>query len=70
MTLFPETVKLIREKSSREVLFIGGGIIPEKDVSKLKEAGIAYTFGPGTPLSEISGFIKTSLEVKNNGSKD
>ena len=61
MTLFPKTVKLIREKSNKAVLFIGGGIIPKKDIPKLEAAGIAQTFGPGTPLDEIVRFIKTSL---------
>ena len=60
MALFPKTVNLIREKSDKDILFIGGGIIPEKDVPRLKEAGIARTFGPGTPLSEISNFIEAN----------
>ena len=61
MTLFPKTVRLIREKSNKDILFIGGGIIPKKDIPKLEAAGIAQTFGPGTPLDEIVRFIKTSL---------
>ena len=62
MTLFPKTVSLIRKESDKDILFIGGGIIPEKDIPKLKESGFAHTFGPGTPISEIGEFIKTSLE--------
>ncbi len=57
MALFPKTVKLIKEKTDKDVMFIGGGIIPRKDVPKLKEAGIAQTFGPGTPLAKIVDFI-------------
>ena len=64
MVLFPKIVNLIREMSDKDILFIGGGIIPKKDIPQLREAGIAQTFGPGTSLSEISGFIETSLEVK------
>ena len=70
MALFPKIVSLIREKSGKDILFIGGGIIPKKDIPKLRQAGIAQTFGPGTPLSEISRFIKTSLGVGSNDSKD
>jgi len=70
MTLFPKTVRLIREKSDKDILFIGGGIIPKKDAPKLEAAGIAQTFGPGTPLDEIVKSIKTSLGVKGNDSKD
>ncbi len=58
MALFPKTVGLIKEKTDKDILFVGGGIIPAKDVPKLKEAGIAQTFGPGTPITEISSFIK------------
>ncbi len=61
MVLFPKTVRLIREKTDKDILFIGGGIIPRKDVLKLREAGIAQTFGPGTPIPEIINFIKSKL---------
>lgn len=61
MALFPKTVDLTREKTDKDVLFIGGGIITKKDVPRLKEAGIAETFGPGTAISEIVDFIKNKL---------
>ena len=61
MVLFPKTVSLIKERSDKDILFIGGGIIPRKDVPKLKEAGIAQTFGPGTPIPEIISFIKNKF---------
>jgi len=61
MALFPKTVKLTRERNDKDILFIGGGIIPKKDVPKLKEAGIAMTFGPGTPIPEIVDFIKSKF---------
>lgn len=58
MALFPRAVKLTKEKSDKDILFLGGGIIPEKDVAKLKAAGINQTFGPGTPIPEIVEFVK------------
>ncbi len=61
MTLFPRTVSLIRDKTDKDILFVGGGIIPKKDIPKLQEAGIAQTFGPGTPLTEITDFIKNKF---------
>ncbi len=70
MVLFPKTVNLIREMSNKDILFIGGGIIPKKDIPQLREAGITQIFGPGTPLSEISKFIEINLEVKSNDNKD
>jgi len=61
MTLFPKTVGLIKGRTDKDILFIGGGIIPAKDIPKLKEAGIAQVFGPGTTLSEIIKVIETNL---------
>jgi len=61
MALFPKTVRLIREKSSKDILVIGGGIIPKKDIPKLEKAGLARIFGPGTPLEEIAKFIETAF---------
>ena len=66
MVLFPKTVQLIRERGGKDILVIGGGIIPKKDIPKLKEAGIAQIFGPGTPIDEISNFIKTNLAERSN----
>ena len=70
MALFPKTVRLIREKSSKDILVIGGGIIPKKDVPRLEEAGIARIFGPGTPLGEIAQFIETTLQRRGNDNQD
>lgn len=61
MSLFPETVKLIREKGGRDIMVVGGGIIPKKDIPRLKEAGIAEIFGPGTPLEGIANFIESNI---------
>jgi len=70
MALFPKTVELIRQKGGEDILVIGGGIIPKKDVPKLKETGIAQIFGPGTPLDEISKSIQTNLGEKGNDRED
>ena len=61
MALFPKTVQLIREKGGNDILVIGGGIIPKKDIPKLREAGVIQIFGPGTSLDEIVQFIETNL---------
>lgn len=61
LTLFPKTVSLIREKGGQNILFIGGGTIPKKDTPRLREAGIAQTFGPGTPIEKIAKFIDENL---------
>jgi len=61
MVLFPKTVNLLREKGGKDMLVIAGGIIPEKDIPALKEAGVTAIFGPGTPIDDIVSFINTKL---------
>ncbi|UCF84025.1 MAG: cobalamin B12-binding domain-containing protein [Desulfobacteraceae bacterium] len=56
--LFPEVMKLLREKGIKDMLVIGGGIIPDEDISALNEAGISAIFGPGTTTEEIIRYIK------------
>jgi methylmalonyl-CoA mutase C-terminal domain/subunit len=62
--LFPRVMELVKEKGMGDVLVMGGGIIPEEDVSPLKEAGIAAIFGPGTDTSDIIGFIRENVRQR------
>ena len=59
--LFPVVVNLIREKGMKDVLIIGGGVIPDDDIPALKEAGIAEVFTPGTPTGDIVKFINENV---------
>ena len=61
-TLFPEVIKLLKEKGAGDILVVGGGIIPAEDVPALKEAGIAEIFGPGTPLEEVVKYIQANVK--------
>jgi len=62
LALFSKTMDSFKERSDKEIIFLGGGIIPKKDIEALKVAGITGTFGPGTPINQIIGFIKSELE--------
>jgi len=62
MTLFPRILKLLREKGSGDIPVLAGGIIPDEDVSALKEMGIAGVFGPGTSTQEIVESINQTLK--------
>ena len=39
---------------------IVGGIIPEADVAKLMEMGVARVFGPGTAIADIVAFLRAA----------
>ena len=58
MALLPRTLSLTKKQTGESVLFLAGGIIPGKDVSRLKELGVAEIFGPGTTIDEIREFIE------------
>jgi methylmalonyl-CoA mutase, C-terminal domain len=62
MTAFPKVVQFLKEKGGKEILVIGGGIIPDADKPKLEKMGIRGNFGPGTSLKTIVDFIKKSVE--------
>ena len=70
MTLFPKTVNLTRAKGGKDILFIGGGIIPKKDIPELEEKGVSHTFGPGTPIKKIADFIRENLLEEKRDKKD
>ena len=60
MTLFPEVVKLLKQKGVHDIVVAGGGIIPEEDVPKLRKAGVKAVFGPGTSLEDVVKFFEHS----------
>ena len=62
MTLFVDVAKLLKKKGLNDVLIVGGGIIPEEDIPKLKKEGISAVFGPGTHTDEIVKFIKKNVK--------
>jgi methylmalonyl-CoA mutase cobalamin-binding domain/chain len=57
MTLVPRVLELLRQAGLDHVKVLVGGIVPEADIPKLLEMGVARVFGPGTSLDEIVGFL-------------
>ncbi len=60
-TLFPRVVKALQKKGIKDVLVVGGGVIPEEDKKDLIKAGVSGVFGPGTPLSSIIKHITSGV---------
>ena len=59
--LFPQVVKLLKEKGANDITVIGGGIIPEQDFKKLTDAGIKAIFTPGATLESIVNWVKNNV---------
>ena len=67
MSLFPRTIKLIKKKIDKNILFICGGIIPQKDIPVLIASGMAAVFGPGTAIEEIIKVIRLNSRGEEGG---
>jgi methylmalonyl-CoA mutase C-terminal domain/subunit len=64
MTLFPAVVDLLRQKGAADIAVFGGGIIPQDDVPKLKEKGVAEVFLPGSSTQTIIDWIRANIRPR------
>ena len=67
MTLFPRVVQLIQDQGG-DITVFGGGIIPDADIPKLKETGIAEIFTPGTSTKEIVDWVNEKVGASSGSS--
>ena len=58
-TIFKNVLNLMKEKRLNDVLLVGGGIIPQKDIDNLESQGVGKLFGPGTPVQETIDYISS-----------
>ncbi|WP_019122875.1 methylmalonyl-CoA epimerase [Brevibacillus massiliensis] len=62
--LFPEVIRLLRERQAEDILVIAGGVIPQEDIPFLEAQGIAKIFTPGTSTKETAEFIRSHIKRK------
>jgi methylmalonyl-CoA mutase C-terminal domain/subunit len=62
MTLFKKLIALLDERDARDIVVIGGGIIPEADIPLLKELGVAEVFTPGATTTEIVAWVRDHVQ--------
>jgi len=56
--LVPRVVQALRDRGLDDVLVVVGGIIPDRDVPALIEAGAAAVFPPASRIEDIVSFIR------------
>jgi methylmalonyl-CoA mutase C-terminal domain/subunit len=61
MTLFARVVELLVARDASDVVVFGGGIIPDEDIPKLAELGVARVFTPGAPTQEIVDWVRANV---------
>jgi methylmalonyl-CoA mutase C-terminal domain/subunit len=64
MTLCPRIMELMKKEKLDDVLVIVGGIIPDQDIARLKECGIAAIFQPGATTEEIVTYVREHVRHK------
>jgi methylmalonyl-CoA mutase C-terminal domain/subunit len=64
MSLFKRVLELLKASKAGDIMIIGGGIIPEEDIPKLKKLGIKEIFLPGASLDKIVGWVKDNVKPR------
>jgi len=60
-------LRLLKKKNADDIFVIAGGIIPERDIPKLKKMGVLEIFTPGAETSKIIDFVlKAGNRDKSN----
>ena len=61
LTLVPRVLDLLGKQGQAGVPLLVGGIIPDEDVPRLREAGVFAVFGPGTNTKEVIEAFRTAV---------
>jgi methylmalonyl-CoA mutase C-terminal domain/subunit len=64
MYLYPQVVKLLKEQGAEDITVIGGGIIPDKDLQPLYDAGLKALFTPGATLDSLVSWINENIHPR------
>jgi methylmalonyl-CoA mutase C-terminal domain/subunit len=65
MTLAPLVVERVRARGL-DVPVIVGGIIPDQDVPKLREMGVAAVLGPGASSDEVVRVVRDAVAASRS----
>jgi methylmalonyl-CoA mutase C-terminal domain/subunit len=58
MTVFPRILDALRGKGAEDILVVGGGVIPDEDVARLKGLGVRELMLQDTPPEAIVAMIR------------
>ena len=57
-------LRLLKKRNAEDIFVFAGGIIPKKDISKLKKIGVLEIFTPGAETSEVIYFIQKTINER------
>ena len=61
MALVPRVLELLRANGQEAVKVFIGGIIPDEDLPRLKEIGVAGIYGPGASTEDIIRQVREAV---------
>src|SRR5512147_29914 len=61
MALLPRILELLKANGQEHVKVFLGGIIPDEDISRLKDLGVVGVYGPGTLTDDIIRDIRQAV---------
>ncbi len=65
MHYFPEIMQALKERKAEDILVFGGGIVPDEDITSLKEIGVGEIFTPGASSQEIIEYLKETIRKED-----
>jgi methylmalonyl-CoA mutase C-terminal domain/subunit len=64
MTVFPRILDQLKKRGAEDILVIGGGVIPDDEVPKLKEIGVKEIMLQDTPPDAIVAMIRRVVQER------
>jgi methylmalonyl-CoA mutase C-terminal domain/subunit len=61
LSMTRKVIEKLAELKASDIMAIVGGVIPEADIPKLKEIGVAGVFTAGSSIGEIAEFIRSHV---------
>ena len=64
MTVFPRLIDLLKTRDAEDILVVGGGVIPDEDLPKLKALGVKELLLQDTPPAAIVDMIRRVVDER------
>jgi methylmalonyl-CoA mutase, C-terminal domain len=61
MHYFTEVLEKLKARNAQDILLFGGGIVPNEDIAKLKEMGVAEIFTPGASTQNVVAYLEKTV---------
>lgn len=61
LSLTQKVIDNLKEQEAKDVMILVGGVIPNQDIPKLKEMGVAEVYQAGTTTKDVGDFIASHI---------